>query len=59
MMTQDRYPKIGAFSLSLCFFSQDPVFHFKDTYEVEIALEHTNRCSHKIAAEAWNQGEIM
>lgn len=59
MMTQDRYPKIGAFSLSLCFFSQDPVFHFKNTWEIEIALEQANSCSHKIAAEAWSQGKLV
>lgn len=57
MMTQDSHPKVGAFSLSLCFFSQDPVSHFRDTYETEIALEQANSCSHKIAAEAWIQGE--
>lgn len=59
MMILDRYPKPGAFSLCLCFFSQDLAFHFEDTYEIEIALEHANSCSHKIAAGAWRQGETM
>lgn len=58
-MTLDRYPKPGAFSLCLCFFSQDPVYNFEDTYEIEIALGYANSFSPKIAAESWIQGEPM